>query len=161
MVVRNNVSTRNHGDGIRCEVSYNVRFRGNTSTNNSRGGIAVLNTPNVRIAYNTVSGNANEITLGNTGRTDTVSPLGAHQIRDAFVHDNTIVLGVNEVTGLREAETPMQMGVFTSWGNRFANNHYTLSSMTTRGFLWNGTRVTWAQWAAAGNDLNGSAGLAG
>ncbi len=161
VVVRNNISTRNRADGIRCEVSYNVRFRGNTSTDNQRGGIAVLNTPNVRIAFNTVSGNANEISLGNTGRTDPASTLGKHQIRNAFVHDNTIVLGTDEVTGLREAETPMQMGVFTSWGNRFANNHYTLSSMTARGFLWNGTRVTWAQWSAAGNDTNGSASLAG
>jgi parallel beta-helix repeat protein len=160
VVIRNNITERNDGDGIRVEISYNVRIRGNTSRDNTRGGIVVLNTPNVRVGYNTVSGNANEITLGNTGRTDSPSALGPHELRNAYVHHNTVTLGVDEVTGLREAENPMKMGVFTSWGNRFVANHYTIPSTTARMFLWNGTRVNWTQWIGAGNDPTGAATIA-
>jgi parallel beta-helix repeat protein len=160
VVIRNNVTERNDGDGIRVEVSYNIRIRGNTSRDNTRGGIVVLNTPNVRIGYNTVSGNANEITVGNTGRRDPVSALGSHEVRNAYVHHNVVTLGADEVTGLREAESPMQMAVFTSWGNRFVANRYTIPSATARMFLWNGTRVNWNQWISAGNDASGSAAIA-
>ncbi len=157
VVIRNNVSERNRGDGIRVEVSYNIRIHGNTSVDNSRGGIVVWNTPNVRVGYNTVAGNMNEITLGDTGRKHPVTSLGLHELRNAFVHHNQITLGVDEVNGLREAQSPMQMGVYTSWGNRFANNQYTIPSATARMFLWNGTKVNWNQWVAAGNDSSGAA----
>ncbi len=153
-----NTSTGNKADGIRVEISYKVTITGNTVKNNSRGGITVLNTPNATVASNTVGGNAGGgIVLGNTGRRDPVSSLGLHQLRNANVHDNTVSLGRDGLTGLREDENPINLSVFTSWGNRFAGNDYTVPGGTaSRAFLWKGTRVTWSQWRAAGNDTGGA-----
>ncbi len=159
VILDGNTSEGNTADGIRVEVSYKLTITNNTVRNNKRGGITVLNTPDATIAGNNVSGNAGgAITLGNTGRKDPASALGAHQIRNAYVHDNTMSLTPNGLAGLREAEKPLNLAVFTSWNNRFLNNHYTIpGSSATRAFLWKGTRVTWAQWTAAGNDRSGSA----
>ena len=152
-----NTSSGNKADGIRVEISYRVTITGNTVQNNSRGGITVLNTPNATVATNTVSGNAGGgIVLGNTGRKTPVSSLGLHQIKNAYVHDNTIGLTRDGLTGLREDENPINLAVFTSWGNRFVRNNYTVPGGTgSRAFLWRGTRFTWAQWRAAGNDTGG------
>ncbi len=159
VILDGNTSEGNTADGIRVEVSYKLTITNNIVRNNNRGGITVLNTPDATIAGNNVSGNAGgAITLGNTGRKDPASALGAHEIRNAYVHDNTMSLTPNGLAGLRESSKPLNMAVFTSWNNRFLNNHYTIPGGSgSRAFLWKGTRVTWAQWNAAGNDRSGSA----
>ena len=159
VTIDGNVSEGNAADGIRVEISYKLTITNNIVRNNNRGGITVLNTPDATVAGNTVSGNAGgAITLGNTGRKDAPSPLGPHELRNAYVHDNTMSLTANGLVGLRESEKPFNMAVFTNWNNRFLNNHYTIAGGSgTRSFLWKGTSMTWAQWTAAGNDRSGSA----
>ena len=128
VVIRNNITERNTADGIRVEVSYNIRIRGNTSRDNTRGGIAVLNTPKSGSATTPCPATRTRSRWATRAARIRASALGSHEIRNAYVHHNVVTLGADEVTGLREAESPMQMGVFTSWGNRFVANRYTIPS---------------------------------
>jgi hypothetical protein len=154
-LVEGNVSERNVADGFRTEISYNVTFRNNVAADNGRGGIIINNTPGATVVGNTVMGNAGAaISLGYSGRTDPVSPLGPHETRNADVHDNTVVLRRGDVTGMRSS---VRGDCYAGWNNRFYRNQYVLPSLSERMFLWNGSKLTWSQWQAAGNDAGDGA----
>src|SRR5262249_52838119 len=120
-----NQSYRNSADGIREEISYGVTINANNVHDNGRGGIAVMDSPDTTIAGNTVSGNVGyQIILHQHNRTDPVSALGAHELRNASVTGNDIYLGSSKIMGAFNSDHPWQDDIFTSWNTVFDGNTY-------------------------------------
>jgi parallel beta-helix repeat protein len=152
-----NQSYRNTADGIREEVSYNLTVHGNNVHDNGRGGIAILDSPNTEISDNTVSGNAGyQIILHQHHRTDPVSPLGPHELRNASVTGNQIYLGTSKIVGAFNSDSPKQMDLFTSWNTVWSGNTYHVATAGQRSFAWMSQRLTFAAWQGYGLDTGGS-----
>ncbi len=87
---------------------------------------------------------------------------GLRELRDLNVHDNRISMvdaGPCFSGGCNQSGLGQDVGstaYFTSKGNRFVRNTYTLGSTTGNWFTWNDDDVTPAQWRAFGQDTNGS-----
>ena len=124
-------------------------FDGSTQNWLTRSGILVANSPNVEVYGNTVVNNANGIGLthwdhGNRGAVTRCEP----SLKNVKVHDNTIVQKVGGASGL-DANIDRDK-VWTSWGNQFSNNTYTLSSGVR--FRWQADWVSYQQWKNNGQN---------
>jgi parallel beta-helix repeat protein len=156
--IEGNTILRHGQAGIWWEISYNAVITGNTvMTCGTRGGgwidgagIQVTNSPNVEIANNTISGCANGIGIMQaSGYTN--GPYGPNNVANLWVHDNTVTMTVGR-TGI--VQNDGNTAVFTSWNNRFTNNHYTLGPAAP--FAWADGNRTEAQWKAYGQDVTGA-----
>jgi len=125
----------NHGEaGIWFEVSYRARITGNFVENAGLrikdtddwlrgGGIQVTNSPDVSVIDNIVVNSHNGIIgLQASGYDD--GPYGKSELRNLLVQGNRIVMpagqsGIMQNTG--------STAVYTSWNNRFVDNHYAVS----------------------------------
>jgi hypothetical protein len=162
----------NWGAGIQHELSYDATIRHNEISGNGRShkgwaweaGIQIQSSGGTRlieIAHNVVEGNANGITLIDSGNRagERPAPYGPHVVQNVWVHDNTITMSAGQTTGaVQDTGDP---GIFTNNNNRFEANTYYLPSLTEPYFSWANTDLTWSQWRALGNgnDLNGRAEL--
>ncbi|MFR9805615.1 right-handed parallel beta-helix repeat-containing protein [Pseudonocardia sp. RS010] len=157
--------------GIQYEISYDAVIRYNDIIGNGRvhkgwawdAGIQIQSSGGIRsieIAQNTVTGNANGISLIDSGNRELEEPAphGPHVVRNVRVHDNTVTLYRGQMTGA--VEDTGNPGIFAANGNRFDNNTYFLSSLTEPQFRWAGSELDWSRWQTAwGRDLNGQAEL--
>jgi hypothetical protein len=156
--------------GIQHEISYDAVIRYNEIVGNGKvhkgwawdAGIQIQSSGGLRgieIAHNTLAGNANGISLIDSGgRTfEEPAPHGPHIVRNVWVHDNSVTLRGGEQTGA--VEDTGDQGIFEGNGNRFEGNTYFLSSLGEPHFSWGREDIDWARWQAAGHDLNGRAEL--
>lgn len=173
VTIDGNTITGNVADGIRVEISYNVVVRNNTVTGNGtrfgtvRGGgtslfacagITVNTVNGIQIYGNTVADNINGIGLQKRNRGS--GKYGVRDLVNAVVHDNAITMRSGSVLG-QGTSGLVQLGstsstVYTSRGNRFTNNAYTLDSTTARRFAWMGAYVPVSTWKSYGNDATGA-----
>jgi parallel beta-helix repeat protein len=167
-LVENNRVENNADAGIFYEISFNAVIRNNTVTGNGFGnakwlygaGIFVSSSKNVEVYGNTVKGNARGITAVMQSRG--TGFYGLRELVNLYVHDNAVTMldpnpcisGACNQSGL--AQDVGDRSYFTSKGNRFARNSYTLGSSTGNWFTWNDDDLTAAQWRAAGQDADGT-----
>ncbi len=163
----------NWGAGIQHEISYDAVIRFNEVTGNGRrhkgwkwdAGIQIQSSGGSRgieVARNMVTGNANGITLLDSGMRDTdedPAPHGPHLVQNVWVHDNVVTMGPGEFTGA--VEDTGRPDIFTGNGNRFEANVYRLPSLDSVNFSWHDLDLDWAGWRGSGNDLTGRAEPAG
>ena len=153
IVYEDNTVEDNADNGIFQEYGYNVVIRNNTVRRNGRG-IKITSTRNCEVHDNTVTDNswlwASERDRQLSGR------HGIYRLRDLNVHDNTVTLtGVR--SGIRDNLQGSPLAWDTAANNRFDRNHYTDQSGAAKPFFWeNNQDYSWAEWQAAGNDVNGS-----
>jgi hypothetical protein len=164
-----NKITGNDNAGIQHEISYDATIMHNEIAGNGKrrkgwawdAGIQIQSSGGIRlieVAYNKVTGNANGISLIDSGdRTaEQPAPHGPHVVRNVWVHDNVVGLATGQLTGA--VEDNGDAAIFTSNGNRFEANTYHLASLSEEYFAWNGDDVDWDGWrGGAGNDVTGHA----
>jgi hypothetical protein len=150
----------NDSDGIRYEISYRAAIRHNTITGNglkeptgwvNGAGIMVSSAGPIEVSHNVVDSNFNGITLRQDDRG--AGPLGPFAVRDSSVHDNRVIMR-RGTTGL--SSTTSDGSAFTTGGNRFENNHYTVVGADLTNFSWMGAELSWAQWRRRGHDIGGT-----
>ena len=150
----------NAGSGIKHEASCDAVIRNNTVEGNGfstgewmAGGIRVSLSPNVEVHHNVVTNNRNGITAAYSHRsyanTWCPGPDGQHQLKNLWVHDNTITMATGQTGVVASAAADK---VFGAWNNRFDRNTYTISNTATP-FSWQGDK-TITEWKATGQDLN-------
>lgn len=161
----------NWGPGIQHEISYDAVIRHNVVTGNGlryhkgwawEAGIQIQSSGGlqlIEVAHNVVSGNANGITLLDSGdRTyEDPAPHGPHVVQNVWVHDNVISMSEGQASGaVQDTGSP---DIYVSNNNRFDNNTYRLSSLTEPHFYWGDADVDWIQWMGSGNgnDIGGRA----
>jgi hypothetical protein len=167
-----NKITDNWCAGIQHEISYDAAIRYNEISGNGRrhkgwawdAGIQIQSsggTNLIDIAYNVVTGNANGITVLDSGgrANDQPAPHGPHIVQNVWVHDNTITMLAGQATGA--VEDTGDQSIFTANNNRFDANTYRLDSLTTPHFYWADAAVSWFRWRGSGNgnDVSGRARL--
>jgi parallel beta-helix repeat protein len=148
----------NYGPGIDHEISYDAVIRNNLVEGNGFGwtawvdgaGILINSSPNVEVYGNTVRNNNDGI--GGIQSAQGSGNYGAYQLRNLWVHGNTIVMSVG-LTGIVR-QGGLTDPVFSSgWNNRFDYNTYTLGS-ANQYYAWDPWYMTTAQWRAAGQDAH-------
>ena len=139
--------------GIDFEISCGAVIRNNYLEGNgflnrypnwmNDAGIVVSTSPNVEIYGNTLVGNNNGIGLihWDHNNRDAVTQC-VPALKNVVVHDNTIVQSGGAAAGL-DASADRDK-VWTSWGNRFYNNTYTLDNGAE--FRWETDWVSYQQW---------------
>lgn len=159
-VFENNRVEDNQGVGIVFEISFGAVIRNNHVEGNGWGdadgwvggaGILVQSSQDVEVYGNTVKNNNNGI-IGLSEPRGT-SLHGEKEVRNLWVHDNTVVQSGNWAAGIaaHDGDKPM---IYTNWGNRFDHNTYTVGSGTH--FDWQIVHSTWDRWRAQGQDINGT-----
>jgi len=152
----NRVENNAHA-GIKHEVSCDAVIRNNTVVGNGFGnsswiagaGILVSNSPNVEVYGNVVRNNNDGIGGIQAGRTPTSDIRCEIDLKNFWVHDNTIEMKVGH-TGI---VTNDGGAVYTSMNNRFDRNTYILPN-DGQFYRWGPSGITAAQWKAAGQDPN-------
>jgi hypothetical protein len=162
-----NVVEHNTREGIMHEVSYDATIRYNTVRFNdtSEAGqsvfygsnIHLISSQNVEIYGNTVetTGDTNGIGLLDIERGS--GKYGKYEIRNDYVHDNTITLTTGGETGLVGNRNS---AVYTSMGNSFQVDTYWVPDLSVKFWDWGvGTdsSQTWTGWQGKGNDMAGHA----
>jgi len=157
VVYAGNRVTRNRESGIQHEISYDAVIRDNIVEGNALNSVGrslwwgadifVHSSPNVEIAGNTVrTSGENGIGLRDSIRTQ-VGGHGPYEVRNASVHDNTVVMSPGSQTGL-VSDRPE---AFTSFGVTFERNHYRVPDESGMFWEWQGPKSI-AEWQAAGLD---------
>ena len=80
----------------------------------------------------------------------TPGAYGPHQVRNLYIHDNTIT--TSGQTGI--ASDIADNAIYTSWNNRFRHNTYHLGSNQTP-FFWLNAPRTVDEWRSYGQDPDG------
>ncbi|HEX6516972.1 MAG TPA: right-handed parallel beta-helix repeat-containing protein [Nocardioidaceae bacterium] len=167
---RYNEITDNWAAGIQHEISYDATIAHNLVSGNGRrhkgwawdAGIQIQSSGGNRlleVAHNVVTGNANGITLLDSGERahEAPTPYGPHVVENVWVHANTVTMAEGEATGA--VEDTGDTAIFTSHHNRFQGNTYHLHSLTGPHFLWADRAMGWRRWRdlGPGHDLSGRA----
>jgi hypothetical protein len=154
VLYENNRTARNVEAGILHEISYQATIRNNEIVDDGfstagtslwyGAGILISNSSNVEVYGNTVTNCMNAIGAiqANRGVGSNGQP---YNLTDLSVHDNTVTQQVNFAEGIVKQST-FDDSVYTSWGNHFQNDTFTLSDLTLPYFFWLGEPWTYAQW---------------
>lgn len=162
----NNRIADNWGPGVQHEISYDAVVRYNLVTGNGRrrggwgwdAGIEIQSSGGIRtieVDHNVVVGNANGITVLDSGRRDGEQPAphGPHLVRNVSVHDNVVAVFGKQLTGaLEDRGSP---AIFTGGTVRFTGNTYDVDSLDADHFTWRGNDSGWAHWHGEGCDPDG------
>lgn len=151
-LIERNLVHANTSHGIFHEISYAAVIRFNRVTGNGRSdpqpgwggaGIRIAASRDVEVHDNVVVGNHNGVMLIQQRRTDWPSPHGAHIVQNVDVHDNTITLGPDRLTGLVD-----DTGSSAAFGRgiRFDDNTYQVPSRDIAAFAWRGTEWDPTAW---------------
>ena len=97
----------------------------------------------------TAANGANGIGLRDSIRSQ-VGSYGAFEVRNAWVHDNTVRMASGSQTGMVSDRSES----FTSFNDRFDANTYYVTALTEQMWTWQGPR-TFAAWQAVGQDAHG------
>jgi hypothetical protein len=158
VVFESNLVVNNRESGIQHEIGYRALIRNNTVSGNAAStvgrslwwgaNIFVHSSPDVEITGNdvTAANGANAIGLRDSIRSQ-VGSYGPFEVRNAWVHDNTVRMSTGSQTGL-VSDRPE---AFTSFGNRFDANTYLVTNLGDRDWEWQGAR-TKEEWRALGHD---------
>jgi hypothetical protein len=151
---------RNAGCGIEHEASYDAVIRNNLVKNNCTGrpgsdlgeasNIMVISSRNVEIYRNTVISTTEKNTIGFYDAELGSGPMGAYEVKNAFVHDNVVKMVVGAKTGLQGSN----IDVFRTAGNRFNRNTYLLEEPAADYWVWENGLIGRAAWLATGNDTD-------
>jgi parallel beta-helix repeat protein len=158
VVYEGNRVVNNAGPGIKHEVSCDAVIRNNTVTGNgfSRtawvdgAGILVLNSPNVEVFGNVVRNNNDGIAGIHSTRSHSTDGVCKIQLRDFWVHDNTIEMKVGHTGVVMNVDHDLVKG---AWNNRFDRNTYILGS-GDKYYRWGDSAISIDEWLAAGQDPN-------
>ncbi len=164
-LVEDNRVEDNYEAGILHEISYRAVIRGNVLRRNGThavpvadvtgAGILVSVSADVEVTGNTVEGNKNGIVAlqDERGR----GAYGAYQLRNLFVHDNTVVMprGVSGIV-TRGVRKIVDRATYRTLDNRFDRNRYTIPA-GAKAFEWEWGRRTFAEWQGFGLDTAGAA----
>jgi len=162
-LVENNTITGNASSGVCFEISYSATIRNNTVTGNGLNrqqgdgslyygaGIVVSNGNTVEVYGNTVTGNDNGIgaVMQNRGS----GSRGTWVLTNVYVHDNTVQMS-RGITGIQQSVG--DPSYFTSKGNHYANNHYTLDTLTSPHFAWDNNNGGVQYWQTNRQDTTGT-----
>ena len=151
VLYEDNLVEDNLGNGIFHELSYSATIRNNVVRNNGGRGIRVAQSSDVEVYGNTVTAPGAESAIWGSDTDRGSGRLGAFQVRNLWVHDNTFIQDTGK-SGLRD-----NIGAGKVWNNnnRFDRNTWIVNSSNP--FFWEGNnRKTWSQWQGYGHDLNGS-----
>jgi parallel beta-helix repeat protein len=187
-VFDSNTVNNNRGPGIYEEISYDAIITNNTVVRNAMpsapgsgqgqgwgwdAGIQLRasggqspSSPLV-ISGNTVADNFNGITLIQSPSPDACTNAGnqeglygACRIQNVIVKDNRITM-TQGTTG--ELQDGKNNSIFTSWGNRWVDNHYCVTSADhpNDGYMygwltWMNRNVSWPEWQRYGLDEGGT-----
>jgi parallel beta-helix repeat protein len=153
----------NWGVGIFHENSQDAVIRYNTLTNNDLriagmsmyyGADIFLNdSKNTEIYGNTIKAGVHGIGLHDIDRGS--GPNGLYEIRNDYVHDNTVTLPKGGLTGLVGGRSTAYA---SATANRFVHNSYLVTSTAASSWIWDSAK-TWSQWRSAGNDTTGTLSL--
>jgi Right handed beta helix region len=148
----------NSTDGIIAEISYDGIIRKNVIRDNGHctgcwgAGILIANSSGVDAYGNHLSKNKEAVLMTMYARSE-VGRLGPYDLRDNYVHDNTIALAGGQV-GLRQyVDDTSYYG--SSKGNRFDFNHYEAGSRSMP-FAWDDGSLTFRQFRRAGQERHGT-----
>lgn len=156
-LIEGNTVEDNQLNGINIEISCGVTIRNNELSGNGFGSpypswmtgsaILVSNTPNASVHGNSLNGNAKGIggvhwDHPNLKAVTKCTP----DLKNYKVWDNTINQSDGAAAGL-DAKVDLSQ-VWDSWGNKFSDNSYSLSSGAR--FRWDGGWVTHSEWRSAG-----------
>lgn len=159
-VIEDNRVEDNLQEGIVHEVSYSAIIRRNQVRRNGlrdprrlvwpwAAGIGVHASADVEVYENVVEGNAHGIVAIQQARGS--GHLGPYEVRNLWVHDNTIVMQ-SGLTGLvQDIGSP---GLFLEANNRFTGNTYHITGNPLP-FAWNDAQRTEIEWKAFGQDTDG------
>lgn len=183
-VINGNTVNNNYADGIRFEISYGCKIFSNTLNGNGtewalgpgRGGtdkwsmvsVAAINinsSPDVEIYNNTVGSNQNGIGCQQRDRGN--GSYGLRDLKNLWVHDNTINLTTGGTSGFGEGSSGLDTLSMNSLpsapyydvtqkNNRFDFNAYTVDSASKTRFAWNENYRTFATFQSFGQELNGT-----
>jgi Right handed beta helix region len=166
VVYEDNVVTRNQGYGILHEISYRATIRDNvvldTRPRNDAGffgggQIVVSASPDVEVYGNEVRGVVG-IGILQQRRVDFPTPLGPHEARNVYVHDNVVIAtDSSAVVAGMASDIPSldDPGRLARRNNRFADNRYHLPDPFGRSFDWLGALRTAEEWRRYGQDTTG------
>jgi parallel beta-helix repeat protein len=168
ILIEDNRIINNATDGIRYEISYDGIIRNNVVTGNAFGigrgcnggefdlyctaGININTSSNVELYGNQLKDNIHGISVQWRNRGS--GELGLWDLKNVYVHDNTVTLGPGQFTGLVQLKG--DGSVFTTKNNRFANNTYHLDSLTAQKFAWQNGYRTKEAWKGYGQDTTGT-----
>ena len=149
-----NRTTANKEAGILHEISYHAVIRDNTIQKDGfdgagkdspwyGAGIVITGSENVEVYNNTVTDCMNGI-VGL--QPDRKSGNGApYFLRNLYVHNNVVAQNTGIAAGILISRV-FGNSVFTSWGNRFANNTFHLATEKGNYFEWMNAPETLAAW---------------
>ena len=172
VLYEDNVITGNQGYGILHEISYRATIRGNVVQDTrprddtgffGGGEIVVSASPDVEVYGNQVRG-AVGIGILQQRRVDFPSPLGPHEARNVYVHDNTVIatdpsaVVAGMATDVPELDDPRRLA---GRNNRFSGNRYHLPQPAGPSFDWLGGLRTAEEWQGYGQDTTGTFKVAG
>ncbi|MGH2756365.1 MAG: right-handed parallel beta-helix repeat-containing protein [Actinomycetota bacterium] len=165
VLYENNRVVNNTDAGILHEIGCAATIRNNYASDNGfdrpsndsywGGGIVVWQSPDVEIYGNTVENNKHGIMAIMTPRGS--GACGTFEIRNLYVHDNTIRQPEGRAAGLA-LYNMTDSSFFTSKNNRFRDNDYFLGDVADgQHFVWSGGYATAKQWKTTyGHDVGGS-----
>jgi hypothetical protein len=154
VLYENNRTTGNLVAGIIHEISFHATIRNNQITNDGTSlsgtsiwygsGISISNSSDVEVYGNVVTNCATGI--GGIQMERGLGPSGApYTLKNLNVHDNTVTQQTSYAAGIVKGSI-FDNSVYTSWGNTFRNNTFTLSDPSGKYFYWMGQQWTYTQW---------------
>jgi parallel beta-helix repeat protein len=187
-IFEHNTVSNNRGAGIYVEISYNATIVNNIMTGNGmpsapgnnkgqgygwyagiqlRASGALSPSSPFIISDNIVTDNFNGITLIQGPSPNACSNklldegrYGPCDVRNVIVENNYITMSQG-MTG--EMQTGTDNSIFTSWNNRWINNHYCVTSLVHPNdgyaynwFSWMNHNVSWSAWQGYGLDKRGT-----
>jgi parallel beta-helix repeat protein len=156
VTIENNVIRHNQRHGVFYEISYNGVIRNNLITRNGYNGIYVAGSRDVKIYGNRVK---------DSGVRDIMLFMEIGHLNEGFdlanvvVHDNVIrVKGTGGLNGVYSGLSVQGMDAtpyYNSKGNRFDDNAWYVSDVSSQYWYWNSGIQTWSAWRRSGQDTNG------
>jgi hypothetical protein len=181
-----NLVSNNRGAGISDEISYDATITNNIVTGNAmpsapgksidqgwgwdagiqlRASGGTSSSSPLIIAHNIVTDNFNGITLIQSPTPNSCADpgdglYGPCRIRNIIVEDNYITMSQGTTGEMQDGTVD---SIFTSWNNRWLDNHYCVVSAVHPNdgysygwFAWENRNVSWSAWQGYGLDKNGT-----
>lgn len=159
VLYEHNRTSSNIMAGIDHEISFDAVIRDNTIENDGYNpdgsgiswgaGIFIYASSNVEVYRNTLINCMHGIVARQDDRGFSRSGI-RYLVKNLYVHDNLIKQAGGFALGLRKSG-PFDDSVFTSWNNRFENNHCELTDPKAKYFHWLNRELTQQEWDALRN----------
>jgi parallel beta-helix repeat protein len=164
VLIEGNVVEDNKHMGIFYEISTNAIIRNNTIKRTGDTAVFISTSKNTEVHHNTLEENFRGITyFVNCSSVGGGTIPGGFDLSDNSVHDNTIVIGTQQVDAFAAVFsytlcTSAQVALYENGSKnlKFLNNTYDVPFPTTgRYWFWNALKY-WNEWQALGHDLTGT-----